>query len=468
MNSLYFLFGMMVAAVLIGIILFNPFFGLYVFTILLYLKPNLFGSVFVILHLTRVVGFVTFMVFLFKTRRKGVVRFSQNIQSLLLLMFFGALGLSLITSVWRSNSLETALNFIKVLVAYFLIVNLVDTLKRCRMIIWAMVVSMLFVASFSLYSYYVSGDVYQGRRLFGAFHGTLFGEPNELAMAFVMLLPFLYYDLFRQGAAIRKAAQSGIMGIFLWSFILTQSRGGLLGMSVMLFTLLLRSRRKILFAVIGFFLIAGAWQIAPDAFKERMMTIRTAADEDAAAMSRIDAWKAGVNMMKSRLFGVGVGNFGEGFVRYRSEGAVDVPGMRRAAHNMFVQVGGETGVPGLTVFIIMLVTAFRSLNNVKRKILLEGREGAGDRREIYLLADATFVSFVGYCASGIFLSQGYNFILYYLIAFSVILENFIKSPGAPVPGRPGKSAQGIRGLGEPAISGKWKSRAMSVQLERKR
>ena len=45
--------------------------------------------------------------------------------------------------------------------------------------------------------------------------------------------------------------------------------------------------------------------------------------------------------------------------------------------------------------------------------------------EIRILADATYLSLFGYCAAGMFLSQANNFILYYLIAFSVVLEKFV-------------------------------------------
>ena len=58
--------------------------------------------------------------------------------------------------------------------------------------------------------------------------------------------------------------------------------------------------------------------------------------------------------MTHRIFGVGAGNFGEGFVMYRPPDAVDVSGERRVAHNMFIQVGGETGFVGFVIFIFLI------------------------------------------------------------------------------------------------------------------
>ena len=99
-----------------------------------------------------------------------------------------------------------------------------------------------------------------------------------------------------------------------------------------------------------------------------------------------------------------------------------MPRMRRVAHNIFIQVGGETGFVGFVIFIFMIGTSLISLNRTKKIILKEGDANKEKRREILLLADATFLSLIGYCASGIFLAQAYNFILYYLIGFSVVLK----------------------------------------------
>ena len=193
-------------------------------------------------------------------------------------------------------------------------------------------------------------------------------------------------------------------------------------MIVMIFVLWLRGRKKIISIIILTFLLIFSWHITPQSYKERMVDIQASAIEDAAAISRLDAWKAGWNMMTHRTFGVGVGNFGEGFVQYRQPDAVDFLGMRRVAHNMFIEVGGEMGFVGFFVFIFMIGYTFIALNRIKRRILKEIKTAKKAGRELVLLVDATFLSLIGYCASGMFLSQAYNFVLYYLIGFSVVIE----------------------------------------------
>ena len=150
-----------------------------------------------------------------------------------------------------------------------------------------MVASMAYIGLVSIRAHYSLGESLSGERMFGAYSGALFSHPNDMAMGFIMLLPFLYYDLFRGSLILRKAVLLVLIGIFLWGAVLTQSRGGFIGLTVMLFVLWLRSKRKVLLAVLGIIILISGWQVAPQSFKDRMMTIQTAGNDDAAATSRL-------------------------------------------------------------------------------------------------------------------------------------------------------------------------------------
>ena len=427
MEPIFIAIAVILAISIFFLIAFNPFVGLYLFTIILYLKPEIFGSIFSFLHVARMVGFLTLIALFFQAGKKGGIKYFNDTQSRWLVVLGIVMCFSMLTSIWRGNTVGFLLNFLKVYVAYFLIINLVSSLKQYRAIVWAMVASMAYIGVVSIRTYYSLGESLSGERMFGAFRGALFGDPNDMAMGFIMLLPFLYYDLFRGSLILRKAVLLVLIGIFLWGIVLTQSRGGFIGLAVMLFVLWLRSKRKVLLAVLGIIILILGWQVAPQSFKDRMMTIRTSAEEDNDVISRLNAWHAGWNMMTHRIFGVGAGNFGEGFVMYRPPDAVDVLGERRVAHNMFMQVGGETGFVGLFIFIFLIGSSFLSLNKVKQRILKDRTAIKEDKRGIELLIDATFLSLIGYCASGMFLSQAYNFVLYYLIGFSVVLKGWVSS-----------------------------------------
>ncbi len=391
--------------------IFNPFIGLYALTVSLYIKIGLFSGLLAKLRPTFFLGILTFIMSFIYLRKKGGLVFFRSPQSKYFILLGIILCLSLTTSIWRSNTLSFIINFFKIYIAYFLVINLITTVRQYQSIISAMVLSMGFICILSV-------QQYMGGRMQGPYEGMLIGDPNDLSLAVIMVIPFVYFNLFRKNIFIKKIISLGILALFLWVIILTQSRGGFTGFATMAIIFWIRSKSKLKLTIIGILVLAIGWQIAPQSFKNRMMSINTAAEEDAAAISRLDSWKAGINMMKSRAFGVGGANFGEGFVKYRPPGAIDVSGMRRASHNMFVQIGGEMGFIGLFVFLMMIFSSFKSLNIIKKQL---SKKTDVQSREILLLVEGTFLSLVGYCASGFFLSQGYNFLLYYLIAFSEVL-----------------------------------------------
>ena len=92
------------------------------------------------------------------------------------------------------------------------------------------------------------------------------------------------------------------------------------------------------------------------------------------------------------------------------------------------------GFVGFFVFLALLSSSFKALNNV-RKVVMKGDSENTQNKEIRFFADATFVSLAGFCVTGLFLSQTYSWFLYYLIGFSVALERIViqKPQGTSAP-----------------------------------
>ena len=102
----------------------------------------------------------------------------------LLLAFVGAAVLSIFAAFWPLRAYEASLDLVRIVIAYFLIVNTVVTEKRLRAFLLAMVVGGLFPALGTLNGY-IHGDLLEGR----AHWMGVFGNPNELAYILVMLVP---------------------------------------------------------------------------------------------------------------------------------------------------------------------------------------------------------------------------------------------------------------------------------------
>jgi O-antigen ligase len=123
--------------------------------------------------------------------------------------------------------------------------------------------------------------------------------------------------------------------------------------------------------VVGYFAYA-----ASDEARERVTTI-------GSGTGRTDIWTVGWRMVEAQpLQGVGVGNFQTSSVHYllepgailRDDFIVDRP---QVAHNMYLHVLAETGIPGLVLFLGLLgagtLAAWRASNQFAQRqdVLME-------------------------------------------------------------------------------------------------
>jgi len=77
---------------------------------------------------------------------------------------------------------------------------------------------------------------------------------------------------------------------------------------------------------------------------------------DAGAIDRKYLWKAAVRMfMHAPVFGVGLGTFMESYQRFWLKSTVEIA----YAHNCYLQVLAETGIVGLSTFLLFLAIWFK-------------------------------------------------------------------------------------------------------------
>src|SRR5262249_6775033 len=102
----------------------------------------------------------------------------------LLLAFLAATGLSCFTALWPKQAVGAVMDLAKIAAIFFVIVNCVNTERRLRWVMWAMVVGGLIPAVGALRNY-AAGQLVEGR----ANWLGVFANPNELAYSLVILLP---------------------------------------------------------------------------------------------------------------------------------------------------------------------------------------------------------------------------------------------------------------------------------------
>ena len=220
-------------------------------------------------------------------------------------------------------------------------------------------------------------------------------DPNDLALSFVAALPLISIGL-RRWRPLAPLLEFLLSAALCYGVYLTHSRGGTLGLLVVLLCILAqRLGRWRALLLVGLLAIG---LLAVDIGGGRSFS---ALDESAA--DRLDAWSAGLQMLKSQpLIGVGYRQFEE----HHS----------MTAHNSFVLCFAETGLVGYFLWLSLLGITLLQLQKLKHLPESVPAEPA-IRKQASILQTAL----IGFMVAAFFLSRTYVPFLYLLIGLSAAL-----------------------------------------------
>jgi O-antigen ligase len=258
-------------------------------------------------------------------------------------------------------------------------------------------------------------------------------DANDLALLLVCAVPFTLHLLLHSKNLVRRALTVVALACITVVIVRTGSRGGFLALVVVLALVLIvwrsvRLRWRVTAAVgaAGVLLVSsnvGYWRF--------VSSIANPADDYnmTSPTGRVAVWKRGIGYMwQYPVFGVGVDAFPSAEGRI-SELARDLPPGRglkwSTAHNSFVQIGAELGIPGLLLFCAFLwhitLLAYRL-----------SRPGTGPYRALAppgpALAGLLVPTLGGFITAAFFLSQAYASLLYFLAALVLALQRFARVP----------------------------------------
>lgn len=255
-------------------------------------------------------------------------------------------------------------------------------------------------------------------------------DANDFATLIVTAMPFgLYFALARRRVALRLLALAGL-GLLAIGLIRSGSRGGFLAfLAVVTFVLLRVTTIPARTRLAGLVLIlAVTFGSASDQYWAQMQTIINPKRDYnlTSEEGRVQIWERGIGYMTGNpVFGVGLRNFqvAEGTISAQARRAERGLGVRwGAAHNTFVQIGAELGIPGLLLFVGLLANAFLALGRAARRF-----RGGAYGPEASRLAQTLMASLVGFVVGGFFLSLAYADLLYTLVAFSIGMDKVARS-----------------------------------------
>jgi O-antigen ligase len=327
------------------------------------------------------------------------------------------LGLSIGTipfSFWSGQSFTFVTRTYVTLVFLFLvIIYCVRSARAVQVLFWGVLAAMLYLEI---------GLMLWGEGDRPKVTGTY--DPNDIAFVMVCGFPLGAMWLLR-GRGPGRYFAGLVSALAVVTVLLTRSRGGLVGLCMVMVLLLVRasSRQRLSAAVVIFICVVILGAFGSKEYWDRMATIWGGGDRPTTASSGYDAsgvwgarwgvWQAALRLMLEHpVIGVGPGAFevAEG----QSHGGV---GKWSSAHNAFLQIGVELGIPGLALFVFLL---YRTVKNCRRVIRL-ARQQPGMATEAWL-ARSVELSLYGFLIVGFGLSQAYSSMLYFLIAISVALS----------------------------------------------
>ena len=250
---------------------------------------------------------------------------------------------------------------------------------------------------------------------------SVLGDPNDLSLVLLFPLSFAISLFVRRTGWL--SALLGLIGagMIIAAIIATQSRGGLLGLmtvSGIIGSRVIKSKAVLgsiggLAAIVLFAAAGISGRSSGGAGEEGI---------DESSMGRIYAWGAAWNMALTHpLYGVGLDNFVPNYYAYSSHW----DGHNHAVHSTWFGVLGETGFPGLITFVVMVISIAYSAFKSVQKLDVPSSPPAVRGMSVAILGGIG-----GFCVSGTFLTQGFTWPIYVLVALATAVSQFAESEEA--------------------------------------
>jgi O-antigen ligase len=418
----------------------RAFMWMLLFTVVLFVRPQDIIHPLDFFHLAELTA-IAGLVSMITGRMARGLAFTRVTPELVGVVAFGALILvTAPLSIWMGGAVGLFRDlYSKVILVYLLAVNTITTPKRLERFTWVLVLSVACISLLTMKDYLRGENVWaHGTRAVGAVNGFM-ANPNDLATNMVAFLPLAGFYALRRSTALKRATAIGCVALLLATAVASGSRGGFLGMIVMIAVfggLAVRKRPGML--VVAVFAGLCALPLVPSSYWHRIASITDESKDDygSSEARRTLAKESFEAFLENPLTGVGAGNFKAW--KPSREGAW------HESHNVVLQVGAELGIAGLAVFFFLVSRAFQGVLGTRR-LLRRARRAASARRrgrpvdadapqitaeEAELLdahSAAMLASLCGWLVCAIFASVAYNWTFYYLLALAATPRDVLRA-----------------------------------------
>jgi probable O-glycosylation ligase (exosortase A-associated) len=405
-------------------ILFRPYIGILVWSWLGYMNPHRLAWGTSDYRFSEIVAIVTLAGFVLSREPKRI-----PITALVVVWFLLVVWMNLTTlyALVPDAAFPHWERVMKIQLFAFLTLMLIHGRVRINHLIWVIVLSLGF--------YGVRGGIFtvltQGEYLVFGPQWSFIEDNNALALALIMIVPLIRYLQVEAEQRFVRWGLAVLMGLCVLSIFASHSRGALLAGSAMAIFLLWKSPHRLRMGLAMVVAIPLILSFMPDAWFERMGTIRTY-EQDSSAMGRVNAWWFAYNLALERP-GVGGGfeSFTPELFKYYAPDPLDV----HDAHSIYFEILGEHGFVGLVLFLMVGLFAVRTGTWVIR----HARE-LPELQWARNLAALLQVSIIGYAVGGVFLGLAYFDLYYHFVALLVLLRMEVQNALKVAPAVPSGTA----------------------------
>jgi O-antigen ligase len=321
-------------------------------------------------------------------------------------LFVAFLGVIAVVAIAHGTGFQYAISrYLGFLVFLPFVIVAVRSQHDLRLVLVTMVLSYVVV-----FPYAVRQMIRFGDRL-----GIGVYETNYLAAILVLVIPMAFVLSSQARLPGRRALWAGAGLLLVLMVFLTSSRGGFIGLLAagMLFVY----RRRGLGGAVAVLLVllSGALLLPTDLGTRALATIfQDSADLppglEHSNRAHVALFWAALRMIgDSPLVGVGPLNFKALSTLYTGLDQGNI------AHNSFLEIAAEFGLPALAVFVLLLAATFRTLGRATRL------DGSPEARELAGWAEGLRSGLAGFLVAGCFISAQYEKILWLSVFLTVVL-----------------------------------------------
>ncbi|MGI8731733.1 MAG: O-antigen ligase family protein [Pyrinomonadaceae bacterium] len=382
------------------------FIGVFLFTIAVYLRPyELIPALQPLSTMAFWLAIFTILVFVpTQLGLEGNLTSRPREVNLLLLLTLAVLVSATLGDDPR-GSLSSFVDFLKVVLIFIVMVNVIRTENRWKLLFVLLLAISCFLGGSALANYRSGLQLVDGNRVTGSI-GNMFQSPNDMALHLVTMVPISVALFLSTRNPLMKVFYVVCVILMLAGILVSFSRGGLLGLAgavgVMAWKLARHNRPLVMGATV---ILAAAFILAaPGGIASRFRSVFDQDKAGSAGKRKDDLKRSILVTVRHPLFGIGLGNY-----VLRSNQAL-------ATHNAYTQVSSEIGIAAMVLYVMFIITPLKRLRAVERETVANRKKS----RYRYL-AIGMQASLVGYMVCSFFASVAFLWYVYYLVAASVCL-----------------------------------------------